>query len=89
VQSRYAIRSRLPEQQFRRFLRHVAADLTVQIAQLTCLNRNTVNRLLACLHLRMAVACAVESRFVSSVEARASRCPCSASSSGTDLPPES
>ncbi len=39
----------------------MAADLTaVQIAQLTGLNRNTVNRLLACLRERMAQACELE-----------------------------
>lgn len=42
-------------------MRHVAADLTaVQIAQLTGLNRNTVNRLLGCLRERMAQACDLE-----------------------------
>lgn len=54
---------------FRRFLRHVAADLTaVQIAQLTGLNRNTVNRLLACLRERMAEACELERPFSGTVE---------------------
>ena len=41
-----------------------AVDRTaVQAAQLTGLNRNTVNRLLALLHLRMAKACKVSSPF--------------------------
>jgi transposase len=58
VKNRYVVRSRISEAVFRRFLRHVAADLTaVQTAQLTGLNRNTVNRLLACLRERMAEAC--------------------------------
>ena len=57
MKNRYVIRARISEHVFRRFLRHVAADLTaVQIAQLTGLNRNTVNRLLACLRERMAEA---------------------------------
>jgi transposase len=61
VRNRYVVRSRVSEAVFRRFLRHVAADLTaVQIAQLTGLNRNTVNRLLMCLRERMAQACELE-----------------------------
>ena len=53
VRNRYIVRSRISEARFRRFARCVAADLTVvPIAQLTGLNRNTVNRLLACLRER-------------------------------------
>ena len=52
--NRYVVRSRISEAVFRRFVRHVAADLTaVQITQLTGLNRNTVNRFLAGLRLRV------------------------------------
>lgn len=58
MRNRSVVRSRISEATFRRFARCVAADLTaVQIAQLTGLNRNTVNRLLACLRERMAEAC--------------------------------
>ena len=47
----------------------MAADLTaVQIAQLTGLNRNTVNRLLACLRLRMAEACEAQKPFRGAIE---------------------
>lgn len=47
----------------------MAADLTaVQIAQLTGLNRNTVNRLLARIRLRMAEACSVQRQFAGIVE---------------------
>jgi transposase-like protein len=47
----------------------VAADLTaVQIAQLTGLNRNTVNRFLTCLRERMAQACELERPFRGHVE---------------------
>jgi transposase-like protein len=61
VRNRYVHRSRISEATFRRFLRHVAADLTaVQIAALTGLNRNTVNRLLGALRLRMAQACELQ-----------------------------
>jgi len=69
VKNRYVARSRISEHVFRRFLRHVAADLTaVQIAQLTGLNRNTVNRLLACLRERMAEACELERPFRGTIE---------------------
>jgi len=69
VKNRYVARSRISERVFRRFLRHVAADLTaVQIAQLTGLNRNTVNRLLACLRERMAEACELERPFSGTIE---------------------
>jgi len=69
VKNRYVARSRISEHVFRRFLRHVAADLTaVQIAQLTGLNRNTVNRLLACLRERMAEACELERPFSGTIE---------------------
>ena len=69
MRNRYVVRSRISEATFRRFLRHVAADLTaVQIAQLTGLNRNTVNRLLACLRERMAQTCELERPFRGHVE---------------------
>ncbi|MBC7833597.1 MAG: IS1595 family transposase [Phycisphaerales bacterium] len=69
VKNRYVVRSRISEAAFRRFLRHVAADLTaVQITQLTGLNRNTVNRLLACLRLRMAQVCELGRPFRGTVE---------------------
>ena len=69
MKNRYVVRSRISEAAFRRFLRCVAADLTaVQIAQLTGLNRNTVNRLLASLRERMAEACELERPFTGTVE---------------------
>lgn len=69
MRNRYVVRARVSEHVFRRFLRHVVADLTaVQIAQLTGLNRNTVNRLLACLRERMAVACELQHPFRGHVE---------------------
>ena len=69
MRNRYVVRSRISEARFRRFLRCVAADLTaVQIAQLTGLNRNTVNRLLACLRERMAEACELERPFQGTIE---------------------
>ncbi len=69
MKNRYVERARVSEHVFRRFLRHVAVDLTaVQIAELTALNRNTVNRLLAALRLRMAEACEREQPFRGAVE---------------------
>ncbi|MBX3387654.1 MAG: IS1595 family transposase [Phycisphaeraceae bacterium] len=69
MRNRYVVRSRISEARFRRFARCVAADLTaVQIAQLTGLNRNTVNRLLGCLRERMAEACELERPFRGHVE---------------------
>ena len=69
MRNRYVKRSRLSEAVFRRFLRHAAADLTaVQIATLTGLNRNTANRLLACLRARMAEACEADSPFCGTIE---------------------
>jgi transposase len=58
VRNRYVVRAQVSEAVIRPLLRHVAADLpAVQIARLTGLNRNTVNRLLAWLHERMDEAC--------------------------------
>jgi len=69
VKNRYVVRSRVSEAIFRKFLRHVAADLTaVQIAQLTGLNRNSINRFLACLRERMAEQCELEHPFRGTVE---------------------
>jgi len=69
VKNRYLIRARISEALFRRFLRHVVADLTaVQIAQLTGINRNTVNRLLRALRRRMLAACRAQSPFSGTVE---------------------
>lgn len=69
MKNRYVVRSRISEASFRRFLRCVAADLTaVQISTLTGLNRNTVNRLLACLRERMAESCEQHRHFQGAIE---------------------
>lgn len=69
MRNRYVARSRISEAKFRVFLRHVAADLTgVQIAMLTGLNRNTVNRLLGCIRVRMARACELAGPLRGTVE---------------------
>ncbi len=69
MRNRHVVRARISEKAFRRFARHAAADLTaVQIARLTGLNRNTANRLRACLRVRMAGACEAASPFSGTVE---------------------
>lgn len=69
MKNRYVHRSQITEATFRKFARHVVADLTAtQIAQLTGLNRNTVNRLLRALRVRMAEACEEASPFRGEVE---------------------
>jgi transposase-like protein len=69
VKNRYLVRAQISEAAFRRFLRHAAADLmAVQIAQLTGMNRNTVNRLLNALRRAMPAACQADSPFSGTVE---------------------
>ena len=68
--NRYAKSSKLSEAQFRGFIKLVAADLTaMQIAEISGLNRNTVNRYLGLLRARMADWCARQSPFSGIVEA--------------------
>lgn len=70
LMNRYAKSSKLSEAQFRAFIRLVAADLTAsQIAQVSGLNRNTVNRFLSLLRLRMAEWCEAQKPFFGVVEA--------------------
>jgi transposase len=64
LRNRYVKSSKLSEAQFRAFIKLVAADLAAsQIAQVSGLNRNTVNRLLGLLRLRMTDWCAGQSPF--------------------------
>jgi transposase-like protein len=66
----YVKSSKLSEAQFRAFARLVSADLTAtQIALVSGLNRNTVNRLLGLLRQRMTAWCAEQSPFSGVVEA--------------------
>jgi transposase len=61
--NRYARRSKLSEAKFRDFLRCFALDMeATKIAQLTHLNRNTVNRLIKAVRERIAEACEHEAR---------------------------
>lgn len=68
--NRYAKSSKLSEARFRALVRLVAADLTgSQIALVSGLNRNTVNRYLRLVRLRMADWCAAQKPFFGVVEA--------------------
>jgi transposase len=70
LMNRYVKSSKLSEAQFRALVRLVAADLTAsQIALVSGLNRNTVNRYLWLLRHRMAVWCEAQKPFFGVVEA--------------------
>ena len=61
-------RSRISKAKFRSILKHFALDLTAtQIAQLTNLNRNTVNRYLTLIRQAIACFCELESPFSGTV----------------------
>ena len=67
--NRYAKRSRISSKQFRQVVRYFVVDLTAsQIALLTGLNRNTVNRYLRAIRERIAQFCETESPFGGEVE---------------------
>lgn len=58
MKNRYVHRSRVSEKKIREIVRYFAADLTaIQAAQLSGLNRNTVNRYYRALRERILVAC--------------------------------
>ena len=70
LMNRYAKSSQLSEAQFRALVKFVAADLTAsQIALVSGLNRNTVNRYLALFRQRMAAWCAAQPPLFGVVEA--------------------
>lgn len=69
MKNKYAKRSRISEAKFRDLLRHFSLDLDAQqIATLTNLNRNTVNRYLRLIRARIAEFCERESPFHGEVE---------------------
>ncbi|MFN2348368.1 MAG: IS1595 family transposase [Thioalkalivibrio sp.] len=69
MKNKYAVRSRLSEPQFRRLVRLFSLDLdATQIAELTGLNRNTVNRYLRGIRIRIAEFCQVQAPFVGEIE---------------------
>lgn len=70
LMNRYAKSSKLSEREFRALAKLVAADLTAsQIAQVSGLNRNTVNRYLRLLRERMVAWCEAQRPFFGVVEA--------------------
>lgn len=67
--NRYIIRARITEHVFRKFLSHFSVDIeATKIAQLTGLNRNTVNRLAQLIRRRMAEDCERQSPLGGEVE---------------------
>ena len=69
TKNKYILRSKISEAKFRQFVRLFCADLNAtQIAQVTGLNRNTVNRLLNGVRERIAATCEAESPFSGEVE---------------------
>ena len=67
--NRYTNRSKITEAKFRELVRYFAADLDAsQIAQLSGLNRNTVNRYLKAIRERIAQFCDLESPLSGEIE---------------------
>ncbi len=62
--NRYVFRSRISEAKFREILRLFCVDLTSsQISELSGLSRNTINKLLKAIRVRILEQCEVESLF--------------------------
>lgn len=69
MKNRYARRARITERQFRRLARLFALDLdATQIAELSGLNRNTVNRYLRGIRERIAAFCEASAPFAGEIE---------------------
>jgi transposase-like protein len=69
VSYKLSIRSQISRAKFRQILRLFALDLTaVQIAKITHLNRNTVNRYLTLIRRSIALYCESESPFIGEIE---------------------
>ena len=69
VKNKYAYRSRISEDKIRQIVRLFAVDLDAsQIAEVTSLNRNTINRYLAAFRERIAQYCEAESPVSGEVE---------------------
>lgn len=69
MKNRYAIRARISEHQFRHIVRLFALDLdATQIAALSSLNRNTINRYLRGIRERIAEYCESQSPFSGEIE---------------------
>jgi transposase-like protein len=64
MKNKYIIRAKISEAKFRQLVGFFCVDLNAtQIARLTGLNRNTVNRLLQGIRKRIAFACEAESQL--------------------------
>lgn len=69
MKNKYVKRSKISESKFRQLLKHFALDLDVQQISLLCkLNRNTVNRYLYLIRVRIAKLCEHGSPFQGKAE---------------------
>ena len=69
IKNKYANRSKISEKKFRQILRLFSLDLdALQIASITGLNRNTINRYLKAIRERIADHCQQQSPFSGEVE---------------------
>jgi transposase len=69
MSNKYATRSKISEAKFRQLVKLFAIDLDAsQIAQVTGLNRNTVNRYLMAIRQRIAEVCQQESTVAGEIE---------------------
>jgi transposase len=69
MKNKYANRSKISEAKFRELVRLFSLNLdATQIAELSGLNRNTINRFLKAIRIRMAEYCEKESPFYGEVE---------------------
>ena len=69
MKNRYSFRSRISEAKFRHLVKLFSVDLdATQIAALTGLNRNTVNRYLRGIRVRIAEYCEAQSPFSGEIE---------------------
>jgi len=69
MRNKYVKRSRISEKKFRQLVKLFSLDLdAIQISELSYLNRNTVNRYLKAIRIRIAEFCEIESSLVGEVE---------------------
>ena len=69
MRNKYVKRSRISEKKFRQIIKLFSLDLdAVQISKLSHLNRNTVNRYLKIIRIRIAEVCELESPLSGEVE---------------------
>jgi len=69
LKNKYANRSKISEAKFRELVKLFALNLeATQIAELTGLNRNTVNRFLRAIRERLAEFCEQQSPFSGEIE---------------------